>query len=148
MIYLDTSFVTPLVLQEPTSVAIEKFVGGLPAGDLAISHWTRVEFTSLLAREVRVGGLDVQSALEADALFETITAETFRLLLPTANDFDRAKQYLRSHKTGLKAGDALHLAIAANNEAVATYTLDKALIAAGKALGLPVKSGIRLSEHR
>jgi hypothetical protein len=50
MLYFDTSFLTPLVRQEATSAQVERFVGSLPAGELAISHWTKVEFSSLLAR--------------------------------------------------------------------------------------------------
>jgi predicted nucleic acid-binding protein len=112
MLYFDTSFLAPLILEEPTSSAVERFIAQLPAGALAISHWTRVEFSSLLAREVRMGGLEQQIAREADAQFEVIVAESFVVLLPSADDFNLAKLYLGNHDTGLRAGDALHLAIA------------------------------------
>ncbi len=62
MLYFDTSFLTPLVRQEATSAQVERFVGSLPAGELAISHWTKVEFSSLLARHVRMGGLTAEAA--------------------------------------------------------------------------------------
>jgi predicted nucleic acid-binding protein len=42
----------------------------------------------------------------------------------------------------LRAGDALHLAIAANRHAAAIYSLDKRLLRAGEILGLPVSAGI------
>ena len=58
MRYFDTSFLVPLILPEATSTRIADFFEALPADDLATSHWTRVEFASLLAREVRMGGLD------------------------------------------------------------------------------------------
>ncbi|MBC7637090.1 MAG: hypothetical protein H7251_15980 [Acetobacteraceae bacterium] len=45
-------------------------------------------------------------------------------------------------ETGLRGGDALHLAIAANRRASAIYSLDKGLVKAGKMLGLPVSRGI------
>jgi hypothetical protein len=54
---------------------------GLPAGEFAVSHWTRVEFSSL-AREVRIGGLDVEAAMEADAQFEAMIAESFAVFMP------------------------------------------------------------------
>ena len=57
MLYFDTSILAPLFLQESSSAKVERFVAGLPAGELAVSHWTRVEFSSLLAREVRMGAL-------------------------------------------------------------------------------------------
>jgi predicted nucleic acid-binding protein len=44
----------------------------------------------------------------------------------------------------LRAGDALHLAIAVNNNARMIYSLDRTFIQAGKKLGLPVQRGIRL----
>ena len=52
MLYFDTSFLVPLFLQEQTSTRIERVFAELAGQDLAISHWTRVEFSSLLAREV------------------------------------------------------------------------------------------------
>jgi predicted nucleic acid-binding protein len=144
MLYFDTSFLAPLILEEPTSSAVERFIAQLPAGALAISHWTRVEFSSLLAREVRMGGLEQQIAREADAQFEVIVAESFVVLLPSADDFNLAKLYLGNHDTGLRAGDALHLAIAKNNRAEAVYSFDKTLLTAGRALGLPVSMGIQM----
>ncbi|MGA2792541.1 MAG: type II toxin-antitoxin system VapC family toxin [Roseiarcus sp.] len=143
MFYFDTSFVAPLILDEPTSTEVERFIAGLPAGELAISHWTRVEFSSLLAREVRMGGLKSQAAGKADAQFEAIVQESFAVFLPSAGDFDLAKKYLGTHGTGLWAGDALHLAIASARRAEAIYSLDKTLLKAGKVLGLPVSAGVR-----
>src|SRR3990170_773524 len=143
MLYFDTSFLAPLILREPTSGKVETFLTRQPAGELAISHWTRAEFSSLIAREVRMGGLDRQAALDADAQFEAIVMESFVVLLPSANDFGLCKQYLRRYETGLRAGDALHLAVARTHRAQTIYSLDKTLLKAGKALGLPVATGIR-----
>lgn len=144
MYYFDTSFLAPLILQEPTSIKVERFMTRLPAGELAISHWTRVEFSSLLAREVRMGSLDRQAARDADAQFETVVTESFVVLLPNADDFSLAKAYLGNYETGLRAGDALHLAIARNHGAKSIYSLDKTLLKAGKLLGVPASAGIRI----
>jgi uncharacterized protein len=144
MFYFDTSFLAPLILPEKTSDKIAKFIGGLAVEKLTVSHWARVEFSSLLAREVRMGGLEARSAIAADAQFEDILQESFLVLLPNANDFTLAKEFLGHHKLGLRAGDALHLAIASNHRAEAVYSLDKTMIKAGKNLGLPVTAGIRL----
>jgi len=142
MVYFDTSFLAPLILEEATSAAVEHFLAGLPSGALAISHWTRVEFSSLLAREVRMGAMGSEVARGADDQFEAIVAESFVVLTPTVDDFDLAKQYLAEPRTGLRAGDALHLAIANNRRAEAIYSLDKTLLRAGQAMGLPVSAGI------
>lgn len=143
MLYFDTSFLAPLVLPEATSDEIAAFVRRLPAEDLAVSHWTGVEFSSLIAREVRMGGLDAQAAARADARFEAMVDESFAVVLPNADDFALAKRYLGRFETGLRAGDALHLAVAGNHRAAAIYSLDKTLLRAGKILDLPVSRGIR-----
>ena len=62
MHYFDTSFLVPLILPETTSEAIAGFFDGLPPDQFAVSHWTRVEFASLLAREVRIGASDAAEA--------------------------------------------------------------------------------------
>lgn len=142
MVYFDTSFLAPLLLEETTSSAVERFIAGLPVGTLAVSHWTRVEFASLLAREVRMGGLDDPTAREVGAEFEAIVAESFITLLPSVRDYNLARQYLGHPDNGLRAGDALHLAIAQNNRAEAIYSFDKVLLRAGPTLGLPVSIGI------
>jgi uncharacterized protein len=142
MLYFDTSFLTPLVRTEATSAQVESFVGRLATGELAISHWTRVEFASLLARHVRMGDLAVEAAKAVSAGFDTMVEETFVVLLPDADDFDLARQYLGHHKTGLRAGDALHLAIAGNRRMETIFSLDKTLLKAGTMLGLPVSRGI------
>jgi hypothetical protein len=95
MLYFDTSFLTPLVRQEATSAQVEHFVGSLPAGELAISHWTKVEFSSLLARHVRMGGLTAEAAKTVGSGFDTMVDESFAVLLPEADDFDLAREISR-----------------------------------------------------
>ncbi len=143
MIYLDTSFLAPLAIPESTSNSITAFVGRLPIGELAVSHWTLVEFSSLIARKVRARELDAQGAARAAARVEATVEASFAVLLPSFGDFVLAKRYLGKFETGLRAPEALHLAIAFNRDATAFYTLDNRLIAAGKILDLPVSAGIR-----
>ena len=143
MLYFDTSFLAPLIIPEATSGKIAAFVRRLPAEEFAVSHWTRVEFSSLIAREVRMGGLDVEAARRAESRFEAMVDESFSVLLPNADDFALAKRYLGRFETRLRAGDALHLAVANNNRASVIYSLDKTLLEAGKLLDLPVSMGIR-----
>jgi predicted nucleic acid-binding protein len=143
VLYFDTSFLVPLILPEATSDKIAAFVRRLPTEEFAVSHWARVEFSSLIAREVRIGGLDAQAAARADARFEAMVNESFTVLLPNADDFGLAKRYVNQFETGLRAGDALHLAVASNHRTELIYSLDKTLLKAGKILDLPVSMGIR-----
>jgi|SRR5271166_796693 len=142
MRYFDTSFLAPLVREERTSSRIAGFMAGLRTGELATSHWTEVEFASLLARDVRMRVILADEAREVDALFEDVVRQSFVVLSPSADDYALARRYLQTYESGLNAGDALHLAIAGNHQAAFIYSLDKKMIKAGKILGLPVGAGI------
>ncbi len=77
----------------------------LPVGELAISHWTKVEFSSLLEQHVRMGGLTAEAAKTVEAGFDAMVEESLVVLLPEADDFSLARKYLSHHRTGLRAGD-------------------------------------------
>jgi predicted nucleic acid-binding protein len=138
MIYFDTSFVVPLILPESTSRRIEVFMTSRHEEPLAISHWTRVELTSVLAREVRMRKLDAPGARAAESEFDDMITESFHLYSPSHGDFELARKYMQHYETGLRAGDAFHLAIASNNRVNAIYSLDNRVLMAGRQLGLPV----------
>ena len=140
MIYFDTSFLLPIVLREPISNRIEAVLLSQSDAGFFISQWTRVEVSSALARHVRMGTFTDPEAIAMEAEFDAVVAESFSVLLPETDDFVLARRYLRKHRSGLRAGDALHLAIAANNRATAVYSLDKTFTRAGLDLGLPVRT--------
>ncbi|MGH8508853.1 MAG: type II toxin-antitoxin system VapC family toxin, partial [Gammaproteobacteria bacterium] len=140
----DTSFLPPLVLEEKSSRKIEAYVTTLPAGDLYLSHWTRLEFSSLVAREVRMHGLTPEEGQAVLLQFDQLVEESYRVLLPTALDYELAGDFIKLFATGLRAGDALHLAIARNHGATKILTLDEGMLKAGKQLKLPVSPGIRM----
>jgi len=143
MLYFDTSFLAPLFRKETTSASVEKFFKRQNVENLSISQWTRVEFSNVLARDVRMGFIDPQTALGLDRDFETNIVRSFAIILPDTNDFDLCRHYLHRYETALRLGDALHLAIAANHHAEKLYTLDNKLLKAARFLGLPVATGIR-----
>ena len=143
MLYFDTSFLAPLILEEETSAKVEAFIAKLPVGELCISHGARTEFASLLAREVRMRALSGEIALAAMDQLDAMVAESFQVLTPSAADFDLATGYIKHFATKLRAGDALHLAIASNRGAKTFYTLDQGLLAAAKLLKVHASRGIR-----
>lgn len=143
MLYFDTSFLVPLFLEERTSNQVEHFLKGQSKDELAISHWTRLEFSSFLVRDVRMGDLDRNSALEIDAEFDAIVDQTFTTVAPAIEDFELARAFVRRYETRLRSGDALHLAIASNRKMRAIYSFDRGLLRAGQILGLPVMSQMR-----
>jgi predicted nucleic acid-binding protein len=144
MIYFDTSFLAPLILEEASSARVEAYINRLPRAEFCVSHWVRVEFASLLAREVRTGGLVERDALAAATQFEEMLADSYRIISPQAADYDLARQFILRFPTALRAGDAMHLALAKNHAATSLLTLDKGMLKAGKLLKLPVTHGIRL----
>jgi len=144
MHYFDTSFLVPFFVEESTSRQVDQFLRQQPLGEACISQWTRIEFCSAVARQVRIGGMNPTVAAEVESAFDSLIAEAFGMVLPAQADFDLAKQFLQHYETGLRAGDALHLAIASNHGAKAIYSLDRGLLKAGRLLGLPVQRGVRL----
>ena len=143
MHYLDTCFITPMLLNEATSEAVERYVVRAAAGSLCISQWTRVEFASVVAREVRMKKMKASLGTVVLAEFDKLVQESLLVLVPMADDYNLAHDYLGRFSTGLRGGDALHLAIAANHGASKILTLDEGLLSAGKQLKLPVSRGIK-----
>ncbi len=143
MLYFDTSILIPLVVPERASAEVHRFVRTQAASGLATSHWTRVEGSSVLAREVRMKHYLASAALKVDGDLESLIHDSFLILTVKRDDLETAKLLLQKYETALRAGDALHLAIARNNNAEAIYSLDDRMIRAGRLLGLPVSRGIR-----
>jgi predicted nucleic acid-binding protein len=112
-------------------------------GELYVSHWTRVEFSSLIAREVRMGGFAESDALLAIAQFDELVTDSFQIVAPGVADYELAKEYIQHFATKLRAGDALHLAIASNNGAKTLYTLDEGLLNAAKLMKVRASRGIK-----
>jgi uncharacterized protein len=141
MVYLDTSFIAPLVITEPSSGTVESVVLKIRAGAMATGKWTEVEVASLIARKVRMKQLTARDADAIRVKFAEVLQVHFHVLLPTAADYESATHYLQIPNTGLRAADAFHLAIAANRSARKILSLDAGFIKAGKMFNLPV--GVR-----
>ncbi len=71
-----------------------------------------------------------------DVAFETAIGETFQMLTPTVDDFDRAKVLLARPRTGLRAGDALQLAMASRRGMDVIYSLDRGMLKAAALLNV------------
>jgi predicted nucleic acid-binding protein len=68
--------------------------------------------------------------------FEQLLSESFRIVVPAASDYDTAAMFLRNPKSGLRAGDALHLAVAHNQKMRMLYSLDARMVEAARVLGI------------
>jgi uncharacterized protein len=143
MIYLDTSFLTPLFREEATSAKVAAFLSRQAAGTLAVSKWASVEFASLTSRDVRMNTLTASQGKRLIAEFESMVAASLVVLIPSAKDFDLAQEYVAHFATQLRGPDALHLAVAHNNKMEFVATLDNGMLAAAKRLKIPAKRVIR-----
>ncbi len=143
MPYLDTSFIAPLFIAENTSKAVEACLLGLPADSLMTGAWTKVEFASLVSRRQRMGELTPAQAQEVRSECARVMEESITLLTPTMADYEVAAELLANCKSGLRAGDALHLATAHNQGGLEVLSLDKALVKAANSLGIKASAGIR-----
>lgn len=143
MIYLDTSFLTPLFREEATSAKVAAFLSRQAAGSLAVSKWTAVEFASLISRDVRMGALTASQGRRLIAEFDSMVTASLVVLLPSGNDFDLAQEYVTNFATQLRGPDALHLAVAHNNGVEFIATLDDGMLSAAKKLKVPARRVIR-----
>ncbi|OGT00771.1 MAG: hypothetical protein A3F73_05920 [Gallionellales bacterium RIFCSPLOWO2_12_FULL_59_22] len=143
MIYLDTSFLTPLFREEATSAKVAAFLFRQTAGTLAVSKWTAVEFASLISRDVRMGALTSGQGRRLIAEFDSMVDASLVVLIPSGNDFDLAQEYVANFATQLRGPDALHLAVAHNNGVEFIATLDDGMLSAAKKLKVSARRVIR-----
>ena len=134
MVYLDTSVLVPLFLPEPESERIQRWIERQSGELLLISEWTLTEFASALGLKVRTKLLQLDQAREAQKVFEKLAAQSLHVHVPTRADYVRATAFLGQYGLGLRAGDALHLAIAHREAAKAVYSLDRLFVSAGRKL--------------
>ena len=135
MHYVDTSILVAALLNEVHTDAAQQWLSRQAAGQLLISDWVVTEFSAALSVKLRNRQIEQAHRSDALALFTRLTEESFETLSVSRSDFRIAARYADQYLTGLRAGDALHLAIAANHGA-SLHTLDRQLAKAGQSLGV------------
>lgn len=141
MIYLDTSVVVPLFVREtatPRVLAWRDTLVSLQANELTVSSWTVCEFTSAMGIKVRNRDISSENAEVARVLFESAFLPKIKIVEATPTDFRLAEIMLREFSLGLRAGDALHLAIASRCAAREFVSLDRTLCKVAEVVGLRV----------
>jgi uncharacterized protein len=133
--YLDTSILVSSLVRETHTDRTQQWLSEQTSGDLAISDWVISEFSSALSLKMRTKQLSEGKRAEALAGFAHFTGE-FLVVLPVSTPhFRAAARFADRQELGLRAGDALHLAVASESGA-ALYTLDRRLAAAGPVVGV------------
>lgn len=143
-LYCDTCFLIPLLIDEASSAAVRSFMAQHLDDELIASDWTRVEVSSMLGQQVRERMLNEDAAMRAEAQFAGIMLLSFSVITPSSADFTMAQTFLRHYGSGLRSGDALHLAIAHHHGADRLLTFDKKFIKASQTMGLSIADSIPL----
>jgi uncharacterized protein len=102
---------------------------------LLISEWVATEFASALSIKIRTGQLTIEDRAKVAGLFTRLKSESLTVVPVSREHFVTAARFADQHGIGLRAGDALHVAVAAGHGAT-ICTLDKRLAEAATALGV------------
>jgi uncharacterized protein len=135
-VYLDTSALAKIYVQETDSDALDSALIG--RRDLLISELTLTELTSAIARRAREGLIEAAAARRIyQQLFRDVRAGEYRLLDLSSATHREAERLLLTigRHAPIRAGDSLHLAIAALADARTLITYDRQMHAAASALG-------------
>lgn len=133
--YLDTSLLVAALTNEPRTDEAQRWLAARGAGELAVSDWTITELSGALSIKQRTGQLRPHDRAEALGLFASLREESFEVLPLSRLDFHTAARFADQYSTGLRSGDALHLAVAANH-GLRLVSLDRGLVEAAEAIAV------------
>ncbi len=133
--YIDTSILTTVYCDEPQALRAQKL---LQAGEPVISSLARLEFSSAVAKKLRMKTFTRTEAARIVSQFhEHIRAGIFAMQAVQESHYVLANEWVDTFSTGLRTMDALHLAIAAS-EGLPLATADDVMARSARSLGLKV----------
>ncbi len=133
--YIDTSAILPYYREELMSQQVESLLTSLQPPVL-ISNFTKVEFSSAVARWVRMGELsDIQANLLENTFNKDVNSGLFVCHQVIPAHFNQAEKWLSSRKTALRTLDALHIACCWDNTA-SLITCDAIMHRSAMTLGI------------
>lgn len=133
MVYVDTSVLVALCLNEPKSADVTRWYSAC-TDELVSAIWCVTEFASALGIKQRTRQITKAEGQAAWQQFERLCANDLQLAPMEPGAFHRAALLTLDATTGLRAGDALHLAAALDAKAKSMATLDEVLAKNAKRL--------------
>ena len=135
MIYLDTSLVVALLTPEERSAqALDWFAQSREP--LISSDWLITETHSALGIKQRHHGLSSSARQAAGQQLERLLQGGVELRSLDRERFRQAAELLQDSALGLRAGDALHLAVALHSRCTRLASFDGRMQQAAKTLGI------------
>lgn len=139
--YFDTAYLAKFYLNEPDSSAVRQLAAR--AESLQSSLWAWTEFHAVLHRRTREGVLEATAARDIAVRFSAHVAQGLWILAPVSESLlRRTGAQLLSLPPGvfIRAGDALHLATAADLGEAEVWTNDRHMLAAAPYFGITGRS--------
>ena len=132
--YVDTCVPVSLFHNDTGYPAAEAWLTQVEDGDLWISHWVLLEFASATALRQRRGALDSSRIEALQEALEHFRSERLGMLEPRGEHFLLARSWVQElSSSGLRAADALHLAVA-HRHGLTLVSADRTLVAAARQL--------------
>jgi predicted nucleic acid-binding protein len=124
-------------VREPESAEFTRVIQ--KRADLLVSDLAVTEIASALSRRMRHGMITADQALAVQReVIETLAGAPYEHVELTGEVHRRAEHLLLTLHTLLRAGDALHLALALSGRAASMAAFDARLAAAARGIGLAV----------
>ena len=137
-VYVDTSLVVASLTEESATQQVRSWLAEQEQASVHVSEWTLTEVSSALAMKVRTKQITPEERTVAMSVFDRMKAESLVVLPVVTAHFRAAATFSDRHELGVRAGDALHLAIAAQS-GLTVVTLDQRMAEAAPALGVPAQ---------
>ena len=136
MNYLDTSVLVAALTNEASTERVQDWLDSHVELDLVISPWVATELSAALSLKMRTGVINPRQRSQALVVFREMVARSFRVIPIDSAHFEAAAGIADQTMLGIRAGDALHLAVLLGCGA-ALRTLDRRLMDGADALGVP-----------